>query len=386
MQIWFYIIYILIGIILYKLLNLKEGLSIGGWVRYYFIDSDGTSTLINTDQDDYDPNSPSPAPNDDQHLLIIHGSGRIPTLPGTNQVFEEEYQRRFDEIMESYDFNTTNQVEVMGLDLQGSIRSSDATEVLPGCQSLSTTSPSDNKERHIQRTNLRASPRTGVSQLRDTLLLTFYTPYGIEIVDDSQDHMDSPIHPESFHMAYINSNGHYTTRRGRDRSVEDLATSVNRWFNQRFVPTSPMDEWGDQEGYISPHFSELTLGNMESYNFQTGFGFLSFLRRKSQSIDRCIEFIEIVKRELVRNRVSLENFNLTIHIYYDRFSPESIIDYREFPANILVYTFNNTNINDLLNNLFLINILFNEEDIAHTENPLSGACASRRSSDPGGGE
>ena len=376
----------MIGIILYKLLNLKEGLSIGGWVKYYFINQDGSTTLEMTDNDNYDPLTPAPQPNDNQHLLIIHGPGRIPTLPGTNQVFEEEYQRRFDEIMKSYDFNTTNRVEPIDLDLQGSIRSSDAevAEVLPGCQSLSTTSHSVTIEDPFNNRPLTTSPITHVRQLRNTLLLTFYTRRVARVRGiEWQEHMDRPIHPESFHMAYINSNGHYTTRRGRDRSVEDLATSVNRWFNQRFVVTTLMDEDDEQEGYLSPRFPELTLGDMESYNFQTGFGFLSFLRRKSQSIDRCIEFIEIVKGELLRNGLDpTAQFNLTIHIYYDGFSHY----FSQFPANILVYTFNNTNINDLLNNLFLINILFNVEDVAHTENPLSGACSARRRSDPGGAE
>ena len=78
----FYVILFLIGAILYKFLNLNEGLSIGGWVRYYFINKDRTIApkLCDTEPlDNYDPLTPATQPdNDNENILIIHGPGRIP--------------------------------------------------------------------------------------------------------------------------------------------------------------------------------------------------------------------------------------------------------------------------------------------------------------------
>jgi len=363
MQQLFLIICILFGIILYKLLNLKEGLNIGGWVRYYFVKSDGTNTLVGDEPDEYDPLTPSPAPDDGEQLLIIYGSGRIPTQRGLRQEFDAEIDR----ILENNTFAATDQPIVV--------------PIVHGCQLISTEQADDSIDEHIRPINLRQSPGYEVSQLSNTLLLAFYTPYNIGVNSNRQSHMGRPIHPDSFHMAYIDSSGHYIGDR-RTKRVADMMVSVDRWFNQIFRATSQMDDFGEQEGYNYPEFSELLLGNMKSYDFQTSFGFLSFFRGRSQSIDRCMEFIEYVRTELYHNNVDVNDFNLTIHIYYDRFTHDGIFELREFPANILVYTFQNTNLNQLLNNLFLINILFNEDDVTHTDNPLSDACASGRRFDP----
>ena len=357
MQQLFLIICILFGIILYKLLNLKEGLNIGGWVRYYFVKSDGTNTLVGDEPDEYDPLTPSPAPDDGEQLLIIYGSGRIPTQRGLRQ----EFQAEIDRILENNTFAATDQPIVV--------------PIVHGCQLISTEQADDSIDEHIRPINLRQSPGYEVSQLSNTLLLAFYTPYNIGVNGNRQSHMGRPIHPDSFHMAYIDSRGNYIGD-SRIKHVTDMMVSVDRWFNQIFRATSQMNDFGEQEGYNYPEFSELLLGNMKSYDFQTSFGFLSFFRGRSQSIDRCMEFIEYVRTELYHNNVDVNDFNLTIHIYYDRFTHDGIFELREFPANILVYTFQNTNLNQLLNNLFLINILFNEDDVTHTDNPLSDACAS----------
>ena len=87
----FYVILFLIGAILFKFLNLNEGLSISGWVRYYFINKDRTidPKLCDTEPlDNYDPLTPATQPdNDNENILIIHGPGSIPA--GRARITEE---------------------------------------------------------------------------------------------------------------------------------------------------------------------------------------------------------------------------------------------------------------------------------------------------------
>ena len=66
----------LIGAILFKFLNLNEGLSISGWVRYYFINKYRTidPKLCDTEPlDNYDPLTPATQPDNDNENIMLFG-------------------------------------------------------------------------------------------------------------------------------------------------------------------------------------------------------------------------------------------------------------------------------------------------------------------------
>jgi len=394
----FYVILFLIGAILFKFLNLNEGLSISGWVRYYFINKDRTidPKLCDTEPlDNYDPLTPATQPdNDNENILIIHGPGRIPA--GRARITEEgiPFDEYIGDILSTHSDISELTVIDTGIGVPLTLEEEQETEEKKfwGCP---TESINPSQLRRVGGSERLDRPVNTISNLKNVLLLTFYTPNGINHNSLFQLHMNGSIYPDTFRMAYIDNDGNYI---GKDSSgcnteynVQELLESAIEWYGQQRVDY--LSGTG-VDGYItdttfSRRFEDLTLGNMKSFTF----GRTSILDRlfnvgRGVSTRKCLEFIEYVRSELLLAGVNQMNFNLTVHIYYDT---APIVAWREaigieyVPANFLQYTFHATNLNELLNNLFALNILFNHDDVTYTDNPLDDSCASR-GPDPGGAE
>ena len=384
MQQW-YIILILIGIILYKLLNLKEGLNIGGWFKYYRIlrNANGDQISINMcDSDsmgDYDPSAPAPAPDDNEQIVVIHGTGYF-VRSGLQETMVSSILSSIgqdataDELIINWNTDVLNESEI-----KASINYCD--EIMD--EQLEMMDDSIDPADHF---NIFADPQTTLD-IRNRLLVTFYNP-GPDVIEyegiirtGNQDRFV----PDTFHMAYIDGNGSYTgtNHRGCNAvyNIDRIAENLQEWI----------DYGRDQD----LDFDSLSPGNMKEFNLISTTNMFTRLSSHfkigtTNRLNKCLKFIEYVRSRLLESEQDPDNFNLTIHVYYDRqeldYATSFMMNTEYTGAYFLEFNFDNTNLNELLINLFGINIAIPDDPTIYTDNPLSDACASRRRFDPGGGE